>query len=141
MSAFKSEYQEAKQNGVKFIFNTNITKIIETTNDLSIEVIKTELVKDKDNKDILVNIKNSNYSLKCDYLIKAIGTEPQLNILNGFDLQLNEKGLIDINGYGETSNRKIFSGGDLAGVKSTVAWAARSGRNAAIKILEYLKKP
>ena len=33
--------------------------------------------------------------------------------------------------YGKTSNPKIFAGGDIAGTKATVAWAAKSGREAA----------
>ena len=40
---------------------------------------------------------------------------------------------------GVKSNPKIFAGGDLAGCKGTVAWAARSGRDAANGIKEYLK--
>ena len=39
----------------------------------------------------------------------------------------------------KTSNPKIFAGGDIAGTKSTVAWAARSGRDAANSIMEYLE--
>ena len=38
-----------------------------------------------------------------------------------------------------TSKAKIFAGGDIAGCKGTVAWAARSGRDAANAIDEYLK--
>ena len=40
---------------------------------------------------------------------------------------------------GKTSDEKIFSGGDIAGTKGTVAWASRAGRNAAYAIIEYLK--
>ena len=39
-----------------------------------------------------------------------------------------------------TSKSKIFAGGDIAGCKGTVAWAARSGRDAADSIVEYLEK-
>jgi len=40
---------------------------------------------------------------------------------------------------GKTSDEKIFAGGDVSKTKSTVAWAARSGRDAAYGIMEYLK--
>ena len=99
------------------------------------EVIKTEIL-----NDTLSDIDKSNYFIECDYLIKAIGSSPDRDIINDLNLKLDEKGLIDINGNGETSNPKIFSGGDIAGVKRTVAWASRSGRNAALKIIEYLKE-
>ena len=38
----------------------------------------------------------------------------------------------------QTSNPKIYSGGDIAGMKGTVAWAAVSGREAAKKIAKKI---
>ena len=38
----------------------------------------------------------------------------------------------------QTSIPNVYAGGDVAGERATVAWAARSGRNAANKILEKL---
>ena len=38
-----------------------------------------------------------------------------------------------------TSNEKIFAGGDIIGQKGTVAFAAKSGRDAAESIIKYLK--
>ena len=37
-----------------------------------------------------------------------------------------------------TSRKGVFAGGDLIGTKATVAWAARSGRNASEEIIKYL---
>ena len=37
----------------------------------------------------------------------------------------------------QTSINKVFAGGDIVGQKATVAWAARSGRDAATNILRY----
>ena len=54
-------------------------------------------------------------------------------------LTLNKWGNIYIDENYQTSNPKIFAGGDLAGCKGTVAWAARSGRDVAEKIIEKLK--
>ena len=55
-------------------------------------------------------------------------------------LTVNKWGNIIVNDNYETSKSKIFAGGDLIGAKGTVAWAARSGRDAAKKIIEHLKK-
>ena len=139
MSASNKEYMDTLNDKVKFLFNTKIIKINGNDKIDNIEVIKTKFIKDN-NKETLIDINNSNYSIKCDYLIKAIGSSPDINIINNLNLDLDEKGLIDIDGNGQTSNPKIFSGGDVAGVKRTVAWASRSGRNAAYKIIEYLKE-
>ena len=57
------------------------------------------------------------------------------------DLPLKtERGRIAITKSGRTSSAKIFSGGDIAGAKGTVAWASRSGRNAAYEIIKYLEE-
>ncbi len=39
-----------------------------------------------------------------------------------------------------TSREKVFAGGDLSGEKATVAWASRSGREAANGIMSFLEK-
>ena len=140
MSASPTEYQDTKNDKVKFIFNTNIVKIIGQDKVEKIEVIKTKFQKDENDKEILVNIPNSNYFIECNYVIKAIGSHIDSNIINNLNLELDKNGYIDIDGNGKTSNPKIFSGGDVAAVKSTVAWAARSGRNAAFEIIKYLKE-
>ena len=54
-------------------------------------------------------------------------------------LTLNKWGNIYVDENYQTSDSKIFAGGDLAGCKGTVAWAARSGRDVAEKIIEKFK--
>ena len=43
-----------------------------------------------------------------------------------------------VNDNYQTSSKKIYAGGDLAGFKSTVAWAAKTGREAAKAIVKEL---
>ena len=69
----------------------------------------------------------------------AIGSKVEEDIINSLNLELNDKGKIKIDKDGRTSNPKIFAGGDVAGTKGTVAFAARAGRNSAYAILEMLK--
>ena len=45
------------------------------------------------------------------------------------------KNYIKVNDNFQTSNPKIYAGGDLIGGKGTVAWAARNGRDVAENIL------
>ena len=68
----------------------------------------------------------------------ALGSEPE-TFVKDLGLELNKWGYINIDEKNRTSNSKIFAGGDIAGSKGTVAWAARSGRDAAKAIIEYLK--
>ena len=70
--------------------------------------------------------------------IMALGSKPE-GFVSNLGLELNKWGNILINENYQTSNPKIFSGGDLAGIKGTVAWAAQSGREAANKMVEFLE--
>ncbi len=140
MPAEKKEILDAKEEGIKFAFQNNIVKILGKEKVEKVELIKTELVK-KENETRLVpiNIENSNYIIDVDYIVMALGSKPQ-NFVKDLGLELNKWGNININERYQTSNEKIFAGGDLAGIKGTVAWAANSGREAAKNIIEYLEK-
>ena len=141
MPAEKKEISEAKQEGIEFLFQTNILKILGDTQVEKIECIKTEL-KQKEGELRLspVNIEGSNYLMDIDCVVMALGSSPEKELTQGLRLNIDAKGRIEINEYNQTSNEKIFAGGDLIGEKGTVAWAARSGRNAAENIIKYLTK-
>ena len=139
MPAETKEIQEAKEEGIEFLFQNNIVKILGEYRVQQVELIKTELVqKDEENRKVPVNIPNSNYIIDIDYIVMALGSMPD-SFVNGLGLELNKWGYINIDEKNRTSNPKIFAGGDIAGGKGTVAWAARSGRNAANAIDEFTK--
>ena len=139
MPAEVKEIQEAKEEGIEFLFQNNIVKILGENKVEKVELIKTELVqKEGETRKVPINIPNSNYIIDIDYIVMALGSKPE-EFVNTLGLELNKWGYINIDEQNRTSNPKIFAGGDLAGAKGTVAWAARSGRNAANAIIEYLK--
>ena len=74
-----------------------------------------------------------------DYVVMALGSLPETYLTSSLNINTDSKGRIEVNENNQTSNSKIFAGGDLAGSKGTVAWAARSGRDAAKNIIEFLK--
>lgn len=139
MLAEVKEIQEAKNEGIEFEFQNNVVAILGQDKVEQIELIRTELVqKDGENRKVPVNVPNSNYIIDMDYVIMAIGSKPE-NFVQNLGLDIDNWGYIKINDKNRTSNPKIFAGGDIAGTKSTVAWAARSGRDAANSIMEYLE--
>ncbi len=140
MPAEKKEIEEAKEEGIEFLFQNNILRIIGENKVEKIECIKTELVqKDGENRLSPVNIEGSNYYIDVDYVMMAVGSKAEESILKKLGLDLDNRGKIKIDENGQTSNKKIFAGGDLVGSIGTVAWASRDGRNAAYSILEFLK--
>ena len=135
MPAEKKEIADAKKEGIEFLFQTNIVKILGTEKVEKLECIKTELVKKEgENRLSPVNIEGSNFILDMDYVVMATGSKPENNIIEKFER--NEYGYIKIDENMQTSISKVFAGGDIVGQKATVAWAARSGRDAAEKILK-----
>ena len=112
------------------MYQNNISRIIGEDTLKEVELVKTELIK-KDGEERLIpkNIDNSNYVLKADYVIMALGSKPQ-DFVKKLGLELNESGNLKINNKFQTSNSKIYAIGDLVGTKKTVAWAAYTGREA-----------
>ncbi len=130
MPAEKNEIEEAKNEGIKFIFNTKPLKICNN----KIECIKTETDENRTLKDI----PNSNYSINADYIVSAIGSKIDKTFIQDFELELNEKGYVKVDENNMTSKKGIFACGDLIGTKATVAFACRSGRDTAENILNFL---
>ena len=140
MPAEKKEIKEAKEEGIEFLFKTNILKIFGDEKVEKIECIKTELVqKEGETRLSPVNIVNSNYFIDMDYVVMALGATPEIDLTSNLNIKTDSKGRIEVNENNQTSNLKIFAGGDLTGGMGTVAWAARSGRDAAENIIEFLK--
>ena len=137
MPAEKKEIKEAKEEGIKFLFQNNIVRIIGNEKVEKIECIKTELVDKGEGRLSPVNIEGSNYFVDVDYLVMAIGSKMEEGIVDS--VEKNEWGKIKIDEHYRTNIEKVYAAGDVAGVKSTVAWASFSGREAARNIYEDLK--
>ena len=132
MPAERKEIQSAKEEGIQFLFQTNILEI----KDRKIECIKTELVqKEGEKRKSPVNIPESNFLLDIDYVIMAIGSHPSKEVIDKLGLKTNKWGYLDVDENYKTSENKIYAIGDIAGVKQTVAWAARNGFDCAKKII------
>lgn len=143
MPAEKKEIEDAKQEGVEFLFQNNIVKILPDNSGkkvAKIECIKTQLVeREGELRKVPEDIEGSNYEMDIDYVVMAIGSNPEKEVVNRLGLELNSKGYIKVDENYRTSNKKIFAGGDIIGQKATVAWAARSGRKAAEAIIKMLE--
>ena len=141
MPAERKEINDAKKEGIKFLFQTNILRILADDNKKieKLECIKTELVKREGETRLSpVNIDRSNFYMPIDFIIMCVGSKIEEEPLE--DFKKNKWGYVEVNENMQTTIDKVFAGGDVAGEKKTVAWAARSGRNAAEKIIEFLKK-
>ena len=139
MPAERKEIEDAKKEGVEFLFLNNITKVLGSNHVEKIECIKTQLVqKEGESRKVPVDIENSNYTMDMDYVVMAVGGKVEKEVLENSNIEMSKKKYVAINENNQTSCEKVFAAGDVAGTESTVAWAARDGRNVAEKITEYL---
>ncbi|WP_280634495.1 FAD-dependent oxidoreductase [Clostridium aminobutyricum] len=81
--------------------------------------------------------KNSVLSLHADTIVFAIGQEPE-NVKQIAEVTLTDKGTIAVTSSGQTSNAKVFAGGDIVNGGKTVVEAVAAGKEAADAILTYL---
>ena len=139
MPAEPKEVAEARKEGIEFLFQNNIVRIIGKEKVEKVECIKTELIKrEGDTREVPVNIVGSNYEIEMDYVIMALGSNTETEIVAKLELELDQWGFIKIDENRRTSNPKIYAGGDLTGDKGTVAWASKAGRDAAEAIIQAL---
>lgn len=140
MPAEDKEIEDSINEGIEFLFLTNITKVLGDDKVENIECIKAELVeKEGETRKVPVYIENSNYVIPMDYVVMAVGGKADKDMLENEGITLTKKKYVEVDEDGKTSHVKVFAGGDVAGQNSTVAWAARDGRNIAERIEKFLK--
>ena len=139
MPAEEKEVADAEKEGIEILFQNNIVKINGSKKVENVELIKTELIKKEgDTRLSPINIKGSNYAIQADYVVMALGSETDRFVQN-LGLELDKWNNIKINEKYQTSNPKIYAGGDVIGKAKTVAWAARYGRDIAEEIVNEVR--
>lgn len=138
MPAEEKEVLDAEKEGIEILFQHNMVKITGNKKVEGVEVIKTKLIqKEGETRLSPVNIQGSNYVINADYVIMALGSKTD-EFVKKLGLELTPRNYIKIDENYKTSNPKVFAGGDVAGEKGTVAWAARNGRNVANEIVAQI---
>lgn len=144
MPARKEEYHHARDEGIEFLFLTNPIRFIgdKKGNVKEMEVISMELGEpDKSGRPRPIPIEGSNFNIKTDMVIIAIGTKANPILINSMPkLKLNKWGYIETDEKGRTNIEDVFAGGDIVTGSATVISAMGQGRTAAKSIDEYIKE-
>ena len=137
------EVYNAEEEGVKFIWLTNPKKFIGKNNVSSVLAEKMQLGKpDASGRKKPEAISNSDFEVKADIVIKALGFDPENlpKMFNNPDLTVSKWGTIKINLKSmETNIPGVFAAGDIVRGASLVVWAIRDGRDASISMHKYLE--
>ncbi|MDR3186790.1 MAG: NADPH-dependent glutamate synthase [Christensenellaceae bacterium] len=93
-----------------------------------------------DGRRISVPLANSDFEIKCDMAIIAIGTDPNPIVKKHFTgLATNARGMIITDENAATNLSGVYAGGDAVTGVATVILAMGAGKTAALSISKYLK--
>jgi len=88
-----------------------------------------------------VPVEGSFFEFECDQVLMSIGGQANPLITKTTpDMKVNKWGYIEVDGWGRTSKRYVYAGGDIVTGAATVISAMGAGRRAAKAIHEDLAK-
>ena len=144
MPGSRREVQNAKEEGVVFDFNIQPIDILGNEKVEGVKVVQTELGEpDQNGRRVPIPIKGSEKIYDADVVIVAFGFRASpAEWFNDFDIQTRKNGLViaeeDQKYKFQTSNEKVFSGGDMVRGSDLVVTAIWEGREAAKSIIKYV---
>ena len=144
MPGSRKEVINAKEEGVNFVFNSQPIEILGNDKVEAIKTISTRLADpDHNGRQVPIPITNSEKIFNADAVIIAFGFRASPpNWAENYTINLKQNGLVDVDCQDDldfqTSNPKIFSGGDMVRGSDLVVTAVWEGREAAKSIIKYV---
>lgn len=139
------EVKNAREEGAEFIFNLQpiSIEIDQQGKVCGVKVVKTQMITTHNGRAQVEIIEGSEHLLPADAVITAFGFRPHaMPWLNEHNVQLDSQGRIIADSEGilsyQTSNPKIFAGGDIVRGSDLVVTAIAEGRKAADGILCFM---
>ena len=143
MPGSRREVVNAQEEGVQFEFNIQPIEIIGTNKVEGVKTIQTKLGEpDQNGRRIPVPIPGSEKIFPADEVVIAFGFRASpADWFKDFNIKINNAGLVEAPEKQElkfqTSNPKIFSGGDMVRGSDLVVTAIWEGREAAKSIIQF----
>lgn len=126
MSALRSEYDEAVEEGVVFNWNSSITGIHDRDGVLN---------------EVVIECDGNSRTMPANKVLMAVGSVPASRIVSttkGIDTDERGYVLTRQSPYGMTSRKGVFAGGDVVNRPSTVVMAMRDAKQVAEGIARYV---
>ena len=137
------EVNNAEEEGVRFIWLSNPKKFVGISQVSSVIAERMKLGKvDSSGRKNPDPITNSEFEMKADMVIEALGFDPENlpKLFNSPELSISKWGTLKINlKTMETNLSGVFAAGDIVRGASLVVWAIRDGREATVSIQKYLE--
>ena len=145
MPGSKREVANAKEEGVKFLWNRQPVEIVGDGKVEGVKVVTTQLGEpDERGRRRPEPVPGSEEVIPADAVLVAFGFRPSpAPWFADFGIELDQWSRVKASGEAEfkyqTSNPKVFAGGDMVRGSDLVVTAVYEGREAAQGILEFLK--
>ena len=137
------EIANAEEEGVEFIWLSSPKEFLGTNKIERLIVNKIKLGDPDESGRKKPEIqKDSEFNLKADMIIKALGFDPENlpKLFRSEDLQVTKWGTLKTDfDTMETNLEGVFAAGDIIRGASLVVWGIKDGRDAALSIEKYLK--
>ena len=144
MPGSRREVKNAKEEGVIFNFNVQPIDILGNTKVEGVKTVETELGEpDQNGRRVPISIPGSERIYDADVVIIAFGFRASpASWFENFNISTQKNGLVIAEEEQEfkfqTSNKKIFSGGDMVRGSDLVVTAIWEGREAAKSIIKFV---
>jgi len=144
MPGSRRDYKNSKEEGVEFLFNRQPIEIVGSDSVEGVKLIETRLGKpDARGRRVPEPIPGSEQVLAADAVIIAFGFLPSPpDWFDQHDIRLHGTGRVRVSAAAttafQTTNPKVFAGGDMVRGSDLVVTAVFEGREAAKGILGYL---
>ena len=142
MPGSKKEFKNARDEGVKFIYNVSPKEIVVNNNNKAIGIIMQKTLlgkKDGSGRSSVEIIKGSEFKIDANIIIFALGftpSKPDFLAANGIDI--NKWGEIIVGDDYQTTKLGVYAGGDCKRGSDLVVTAAKEGKDAAENIIKSL---
>lgn len=140
----RKEYKNARDEGVKFLFNRQPVAIVEEDGRATgVKFVRTRLSADEQGHTRIEEVEDSEEVIEADAVVVAFGFRPDpADWFRDHRITVHEDGRVLAGEAGpypmQTSNPKVFAGGDMVRGADLVVTAVFEGRQAATGIIDYL---
>ena len=143
MPAYAHEVEEAREEGVDFLWLTAAVRFIGEEERLTgVECRRMELgPPDASGRSRPVEVPGSEFVLPADTVVKAVGQQAREELLGWIDGLELTRGLIDVDDQGRTSKTRWFAAGDATNGGATVVEAVAEAKRAARGVDDFLRGP
>ena len=134
MTANRDEIEMAQLEGIEFTHYAQAVRILED----SVSCVRVKRVENADGSVGFIEDYAEVFDVPADSVIIAIGQGPGAD-MRASGVKLTQRGLLDVNEYGETDTPGVFAAGDIVSGPKTVIEAVAFTKRVFARMEEYLK--